>query len=278
MTAFKRSLTLVTVLAVCLALSACIGGGSPANKSSLEREITRAENLKAATPEGSLAGQAPASAHAALQGAIEAAKAVAAQEEPAEDALRSTFHDLRKAIDDFNQAIVRAIPIVEEITAPSADVFLSASYKSLPNDATKPLYVRTGGNIIVGGGNITLEGGRFTIGMPEGHPPTSASESPAGTLDLSRPYRITIEVLSTSKRSGNTKFQVYVDNNTTSAGNSIHSSVGSTASRIYSEDVGNIAPGTLVITSDLGTPNSFLQFRTESAATITIGSFKIEYQ
>lgn len=180
----------------------------------------------------------------------------------------------------FISAIVQAIPLVEDFSAPNADVFFSAGYKSLPNDPSQPLYVRTGGTVIVDNGTVTLQGGRFAIGMPASRPPTSSSDAdPGGTLDLSRPYRITIEVVSTSKVEGNTRFQVYVDNNTTSAGNSIHNSVGSTASRIYSEDVGNIAPGqVIVIDSDLGTPNSFLQIRAESAATITIKSIKVEYR
>lgn len=172
------------------------------------------------------------------------------------------------------------LPIVEEATASSAAEFFSADYKHLPNDPTKPLYVRTGGTVIVEGGTITLQGGRFTVGMPEGRANTSSSDTEAGgTLDLSRPYRITLEVVDVQKGSGNTKLQVYVDNNTTGAANSIHASQGSTASRLYSEDVGTIRPGqTIVITSSLGTPNSFIQLRTESAATVTISSFKIEYQ
>lgn len=173
-----------------------------------------------------------------------------------------------------------SLPIVEEATASNNDEFFSAAYKALPGDPAKPLYVRTGGNVIIEKGKITLSGGRFTVGMPEGRPNTTGSDTdPGGVLDLSRPYRIILEVIDVERRDGNNRVQVYVDNNTTGSANSIHASKGSTASRIYNEDVGNIRPGqTIVIESSLGTPNSFLQLRAESAATITLKSFRIEYQ
>lgn len=274
----RRVLGLVASLLACLVLSACVGGA--VDKSTLEREIARAESLKASTPEGERIGHAPGAAHAALQSAIDAAKEVASGEAPDQSALRTAYDDLRKAMDNFRKAIVQAIPLYEDFSAPNADVFFSAAYKSLPTDPSQPLYVRTGGTVIVNNGTITLQGGRFTIGMPADRAPTSSSDSdPGGTLNLTRPYRITIEVVDTAKGEGNARFHVYVDNNTTSAGNSIHNRVGSTASRIYSEDVGNIKPGqVIVIDSDLGTSNSFLQIRAESAATITIKSIKVEYR
>ena len=168
------------------------------------------------------------------------------------------------------------LTVVEDAKAANTDEFFSAAYKALPTDPTKPMYVKTGGNVIVEPGKITLAGGRFTVGMPDDRAQTTSSDTQAGgTLDLSKPYRIILEVLDVQKGEGNTRIQVYVDNNTVNAANSIHGG----SSRIYNEDAGNIRPGqTIVITSSLGTANSFLQLRAESAASITLKSFRIEYQ
>lgn len=168
------------------------------------------------------------------------------------------------------------LPVVEDANASDEDEFFSAAYKALPTDPSKAMYVRTGGNVTVEPGKITLAGGRFTVGMPEDRAATTGSDTQAGgALDLSRPYRIILEVLDVQKFEGNTRIQVYVDNNTVNAANSIHGG----SSRIYNEDAGNIRPGqTIVITSSLGTANSFLQLRAESGASITLKSFRIEYQ
>lgn len=176
------------------------------------------------------------------------------------------------------------LPIVEDFSAADSSEFFSASYKHLPGDPTQPLYVFTGatggGGVFVEDGKLTLAGARFAIGMPEDREPTSSSDTDAGgTLDLSKPYKITIEIVDVQIGTGNTKFQVYVDNNTTSAGNSIHRNVSSTASRIYDKDAKELEAGdTIVINSSRGTPNSFLQLRTEGGATVTLGGFTIEYQ
>lgn len=168
------------------------------------------------------------------------------------------------------------LPVVEDAKAANNDEFFSAAYKALPTDPSKAMYVRTGGNVTIEPGKITLAGGRFTVGMPEDRVATTGSDTQAGgTLDLSRPYRIILEVLDVQKFEGNTRIQVYVDNNTVNAANSIHGG----SSRIYNEDAGNIRPGqTIVIESSLGTADSFLQLRAESGASITLKSFRIEYR
>src|SRR5690606_12658200 len=90
-------------------------------------------------------------------------------------------------------------------------------------------------------GTITLaNGGRFTIGQISVPAPADTANSDTsvnGDLDLSQPYTVIITVASASE-TGN--FQVFVDNNTASQGNSIHGN----NSRIYSAAAASIADGT----------------------------------
>jgi hypothetical protein len=52
-----------------------------------------------------------------------------------------------------------------------------------------------------------------------------------------------------------------VDNNTTSGGNSIHGS----ASRIFNADSSTVLTGSFSVNSSVGTANSFIMLRCESA-------------
>ncbi|TCK92848.1 parallel beta helix pectate lyase-like protein [Natranaerovirga hydrolytica] len=154
--------------------------------------------------------------------------------------------------------------------ATSSNLF-TTSYKTLPNDVSKPMYIRTGGSISAGSNSVTLSGGRMTIGALSGSS-TSSSSTPGGVFDLSQDYRIIINVANTSGNSSK-NFQVYVDNNTTSQGNSIHGG----ASKVYEESIGNISSGNIVIEPNVGTSNSFIQVRTESDVNVTINEITIEY-
>ncbi|TCK92849.1 pectate lyase [Natranaerovirga hydrolytica] len=154
--------------------------------------------------------------------------------------------------------------------ATSSNLF-TTSYKTLPNDASKPMYIRTGGSISAGSNRVTLSGGRMTIGALSSSS-TSSSSTPGGVFDLSQDYRIIINVANTSGNSSK-NFQVYVDNNTTSQGNSIHGG----ASKVYEENIGNISSGNIVIEPNVGTSNSFIQVRTESDVNVTINEITIEY-
>jgi pectate lyase len=156
------------------------------------------------------------------------------------------------------------------VGATSSNLF-SAAYRSLPGDDSKPMYIKTGGTITSNQESITLDGGRFTIGALSGDS-TSSDSTPGGALDLSVPYRIKIQVIATGGSSSK-KFQVYVDNNTTSQSNSIHGG----ASKVYQESIGNIDNGEIVIEPDIGTNQSFIQVRTESNVQITIDEITIEY-
>ncbi|TCT15355.1 pectate lyase [Natranaerovirga pectinivora] len=148
----------------------------------------------------------------------------------------------------------------------------TTSYKSLPNDPSKPMYLKTGGTVIAGSSTVTLDGGRMTIGALSTSS-TSSSSTPGGVFDLSGNYRIVLNVSSKGGTSSK-KFQVYVDNNTTSQSNSIHGG----ASKVYEETIGNLSTGNIIIDSNIGTQNSFIQIRTESGGSVTINEVRIETQ
>lgn len=162
----------------------------------------------------------------------------------------------------------------EGVTRQSFD---TPEYKSLPNDETKPMYIIKGGgsNLGVEAEQVLVTGGaRFTIGALSSTDST-ATTTPSGVFDLSKPYKITLDI---AESSGERKFQVYVDNNTTGQANSIHGSM----SRVYDAVAKDVPTGLLVIESDIGTENSFIQVRTEgnsgeNFAQVKINSITIEY-
>lgn len=166
----------------------------------------------------------------------------------------------------------------EDFSAPDATTFTSAAYKSLPDDSSKGMYTITAGatRLSFEEGALSFHNARFTIG--DKGDPTNATDQPNGVLDLSKPYIIKFTILA-AEGSGN--FQVYVDNNTTSAGNSIHAAIGSTASRLLQMTPTDITsfPYEVEIVSDVGTANSFLQLRADSSVEkLVIDNLTIEYQ
>lgn len=167
----------------------------------------------------------------------------------------------------------------EDFKAATSKSFTTAEYKSLPNDESQPMYVRKGGHIVIEEGRLVLTGTRFTIGMPKDHPKTDKTTVPNGTLDLTKPYRVTVEI-SESGLTGD--FNIYVDNNSTSINDSYHASQKND-SRLYRETCANIAglivdgKFTIEIESVIGTDTSFIQIRTGSDAEVVINSITIEY-
>ena len=166
----------------------------------------------------------------------------------------------------------------ETFDAVDATAFFSAAYKAMPDDASAPFYVATAGGtrITFAEGVLSMSNARFTLGDKGGA--TAAEVQPNGVLDLSKPYRVKFTVTAAA---GTGNFQVYVDNNTTSAGNSIHNEIGSTASRLLQMSPSDITafPYEVVIESDVGTPTSFLQIRADSSVTnLSIDNLTIEYQ
>ena len=174
-------------------------------------------------------------------------------------------------VGSFMVANANAVILSEDFSAKDTETFFSAAYKSLPTDASKPLYLVTAGSPVVANGTLTLEGSRFTIGALD-VTPTTAGSTPGGTLDLSKPYKISFKVLEVKGNPGK-KLQVYVDNNTTGMANSPHGG----ASRLYSTELSAIAAGSTVeIQGAVGTANSFIQIRTESEAIVVIDDLVIE--
>lgn len=159
------------------------------------------------------------------------------------------------------------------IGATTNNLFTS-EYMVLPVDGKKPMYIKKGGTISANSGFVTLgteSGGRMTIGALSNTNSTSNS-TPGGVFDLSKEYEVIIKV---SAVDGNLtkKFQVYVDNNTTSANNSIHGS----NSRIYDKKLDEVETGEITIKSNIGTKNSFIQLRVESGGLIKIDEVVIRY-
>jgi pectate lyase/fibronectin type 3 domain-containing protein len=154
--------------------------------------------------------------------------------------------------------------------ATSANLF-TKDYKALPGDDAKPMYLRLGGTAAIDTvtSTLTLTGARVTVGA-KSNTGTSSTVTPGGVFDLSKEYKVTVNVASAS---GTGKFFIFVDNNSTSSNGSIHGS----ASKLY-EAVGNtIQPGEISFVSSIGNVDSFIGLRTESSATVTITSIKVEY-
>jgi pectate lyase len=150
----------------------------------------------------------------------------------------------------------------------------SADYRSISTDSSAALFYITGGSsgLSITNNELTLAGARFTIGHKPPRTNTLSSDSSAnGDFDLSRPYRISFRVVASS---GSGALQVMVDNNGTSAGNSLHGS----ASRVFNAPANSLIAGeTIVITPSIGTTTSFISLRTESSASVTIDDLVIEY-
>lgn len=198
---------------------------------------------------------------------------------------------VEEVIEEEEEPVDQSVILFETFDADDLDHFFSADYKALPNDSSKPMYYPTSGKskMTYEKGALTIIDARFTIGMPDDHHATGvqdedknwtvSEEPPKGQLDLSKPYKITLEYSAIGGEDLTKKFQVYVDNNQASDKPSVHGS----ASRIYNSAIDQLPEivdgvGTIVIESDVGTANSFIQIRMESKGSVTLKSIKIEYQ
>ena len=164
-----------------------------------------------------------------------------------------------------------SLPLVEDFSAVDATGFFSSAYKALGSGDT-PLYFKTGGTASVSNGELTMTGTRVTVGHRPPRTLTTALDTSAnGDLDLSRPYRISFNVVASS---GTGKVQVYIDNNTTGSANSMHGA----GSRAFDAVASTLTAGQLIeISPTVGTATSFLSLRTESSASVTIDNLKLEY-
>jgi hypothetical protein len=179
-----------------------------------------------------------------------------------------------------SSSVAASAILSEDFAAADADSFFSIAYKTMPADTSKSLYsaLSGGSRITVANGELSMNNARFAVGDLSGGAATAANVQPNGAFDLSQPYRVKFTVLAAT---GTGNFQVYVDNNTTGAGNSIHAELGNTASRLLQLTPADITsfPYEVIIESAVGTANSFFQLRADSNITnLVIDNLVIEYQ
>lgn len=177
--------------------------------------------------------------------------------------------------------------------------FFSADYKGLNTDTSLPFYFATGGFLdefgnqsptatswITGDENRKLQigNGRFTAGQTRLEAGTTTADTSIptwGEFDLSRPYKVSFCVVQVSSPSGS-NFELYVDNNTTGGNNSRYGA--GNASRILQVATHTLEPGTrqeVVVPGgsgvQIGTENSFFQFRVSSGGFAVIDDLVVEY-
>lgn len=173
------------------------------------------------------------------------------------------------------------LPLTLDLSSDS-DTFFGendeAEFLSISTDRADPFYKVTSGSsrITIENGALSMNNARFTIG--DTGVPSAEGVEPSGDLDLSRPYRISMTVtdFTSADPADPGKFQVYIDNNTTSSGNSIHGG-DSKYSELTPDEVPAL-PYELVLEPEIGTATSFLQIRADSrVGNLTIEDFTIEY-
>ncbi|MDU0114383.1 hypothetical protein RT723_15580 [Psychrosphaera aquimarina] len=182
-------------------------------------------------------------------------------------------------IDNFKIEYVEVQPVVSEMFETTADVFFTADYSSISSDDTLPLYNATGGSsrLTITDGQLTIDNARFSIGETAPDVETADTDTAvSGDLDLSKAYTISFDVISASEPDASDQdnsFMMYVDNNSSSSGKSIHGG----DSKFYSVKVAELSAGTIEIEGFVATATSFIQLRAESGAVVVIDNFKIEY-
>ena len=168
------------------------------------------------------------------------------------------------------------LPITTDFTALTADIFSVEHQKIIDANGDEiPMFSKTGGSVTVIDTGLELNGGRFTLGNTTPGIETAATDTTtSGALDLSRPYQVVMDIVSISDPEGDNRFQIYVDNNSSSSSKSIHGN----DSRFYNELINSLTPGqTLTVPGKLATKNSFLQLRTETGGTVVINNLRVEY-
>lgn len=169
----------------------------------------------------------------------------------------------------------QALPYTEDFET-EYENFWTPEYKSLPADPTAPMYYPTSGEskMSIEEGVLYIGDARFTIGELAPYTPTKSGDTATnGVFDLSKPYKISFDIVSI-EGSGK-KLQVYINNNTSGAANSIHGN----SSRIYDKKVEeHEVDQTVEILSDIGTETSFINIRVESGVKVGIDNLVIEYQ
>jgi uncharacterized protein YjdB len=157
--------------------------------------------------------------------------------------------------------------------------------------------IRTGGQIPATNGTGISMGAsaRFTIGTSATTPATTnAIAGPEGEFDFTRSFSITVWYSSiTSETGANKTFLVYLNNNTTSAGNSVFSSsnimnqTNITATSTPGSFTVTVNPSTLNLTSQATAANidknavlakAWLQFRTDNGISMVVTRMLVKYE
>ncbi|AOZ92378.1 pectinesterase family protein [Paenibacillus crassostreae] len=160
----------------------------------------------------------------------------------------------------------------DDFSNATTDTIFTPEYKALLDDASKPMYLKKSGTVTVDSGKVTLSG-RLTIGARDSVDST-VDYTPGGAFDLSEPYRMVINIADTALDPSNLgrRLQVFVDNNTSNNNNSIHGA----GSNVFQQTVSTLTPGEIIIESEIGTEESFVQLRTEGSSVVVIDSIRIE--
>jgi pectate lyase len=186
----------------------------------------------------------------------------------------SSASSVASSVQSSNGVVVATtnLPFVESFDGATTASLFTAVYKSVAADPAVALYFKTGGSPTIVDNALSLAGARLTIGnRPPRTNTTAADTTTNGDFDLSRPYRISFKVVAAS---GVGALQVYIDNNTTSSGNSKHGG----SSRVLSVAANTLVAGqTVTITPAVGTSTSFIALRTESTASAIIDDLRVEY-
>jgi uncharacterized protein YjdB len=137
-------------------------------------------------------------------------------------------------------------------------------------------WFRTGGTIAVTSSGFSLSNGRFLIGSSLSSNTSSSVFDSSGEFNFSSAKKkVTIDY---SSFTGTANFQIYLNNNTTSQGNSVHEA----ASKLIDTNAYSNSPGQIVVTIDntalahAALATSFLQLRAANGATIVITGITIE--
>lgn len=220
-----------------------------------------------------------------------------AKEDPMNAVFAFTQDQASAEVTRLEEAASAVPAALEENFDTDTDTFFSSSYKRL-SDAPDAgaLYLVTGGSPLVDAttGQLTLEGDRFTIGNAAANPSANTSGSDTvgtGIYNISEGFTISFDVISTGNAGS---FSLYVDNNTTSQGNSVHGaaskfvSIGLADGELvagtrysYTYEPGDdIAGGDPTLPDakilDASVTNSFFQLRTDSSGSITLDNLRID--
>ncbi|WP_016957835.1 pectinesterase family protein [Catenovulum agarivorans] len=167
----------------------------------------------------------------------------------------------------------------EDFSASSVDEFYSSNYKRLAESTTSgALYYKTGGTIELVNETLVLAGDRFSIGNTTPDVGTTGVDTKySGIYNISKGFTISFDVID---HNGSGSLNLYVDNNTTSSGSSIHGGASKFVGSSINDE--NFPKGQrftyTAVEGDFpaDATNSFFQLRTDSAGSITIDNLVIE--